>query len=168
MEGLYCISILILIIIALSGYTIRKLYEEARVKVNSISFKDTFVKTDVAVISLYNNGKKLNFIVDSGSSLSLITKSVIPELKYETLGASGAEFSTFNGDANLRGYEAIKMSLTGKSNTFLSDFVVADLDSSFLWDKDELGEKIHGILGSKFLQEQGLLLDFNTLSIYSK
>ena len=166
MDGLYCI--LILIIIALSGYVLRLFLEQARIKVHSISFKDTFGKTDVAVISLYNNGKKLNFIVDTGSSQCLITKSVLSDLSYETLGASGAEFSTFNGDAYIQGHEAIKMAVTKNGNTFITDFIVVDLDSSFPWDEEELGEKVHGIIGSRFLSDYSLLLDFDNLSLHGK
>lgn len=48
-----------------------------------MSFKESMDLVELPIITFYNNGKKLNFLLDTGANNSIINKSVIKDLDYK-------------------------------------------------------------------------------------
>ena len=79
------------------GMIVRKWIHRIRTK---ISFEQSLKKSELIIIPLYNNGKKLNFVVDSGSTCNIINASVVGELNIlqEDIDASKIESISIAGD----------------------------------------------------------------------
>lgn len=133
-----------------------------------VSFKNSIDKSDLVIIPLENNGKKLNFVVDSGSTCNVIDKSIVKELSIikEDVDISKIESYSVSGTMETSG--VISMKLENEQEIFFETFYIMDVANSFSWGEQEYGEKIHGILGIDFLTHYGKVLDFDNCIIYSK
>lgn len=148
------------------GGEIRKLTTTKRLTKN-------FLSTNLAIISLYHNSRKLNFVVDSGSTCSIIDEAVFDELsKCEHLKVEKTSCAriTFSDTSDWDSFTTnIKMSdKKGKANIYEQQFYVSNLSSMLSWDKEEFGEKIHGVLGIDFLVKYGFTIDFSHLVMYKQ
>lgn len=147
------------ILTILIGYL---LFKKIVKDMKSISFEETFNKTGLPVISLYNDSKQLNFLLDTGSDCCVINSK---ELKYLHYTDTKKKASTVDsGGVNQR--NIIRMTLNDGDNIVHCRFVVMDLSAQFneIYTKDKV--RIHGILGSKFCKAAGLVIDFNKLKVY--
>lgn len=134
----------------------------------SISFEHSLKKSELIIIPLYNNGKRLNFIVDSGSTCNVINSSVIDELNLlkEDVDASKMESISIAGDAHTQ--SVVSMMLESKGENFFETFFVMHMDEAFRWSSSEYGEQVHGLLGCDFLTRYGKVIDFDKYIIYTK
>lgn len=130
-----------------------------------ISFKEAMELTELPVITFYNNDQKVNFLLDTGSNDSHITKSALSKLEYKLSGTSKSV--TTMGMSEIDNPCCI-MAVSNKNHEFESDFIISDLDDAFNIIKKESGVQIHGILGSKFFQKYKYVLDFEELIAYLK
>lgn len=130
-----------------------------------MSFKEALDLTDLPIVTFYNNGKKLNFLLDTGSNYSQINAPLLPELKYEGIKNS---LETFGMEGNKVTSEMCQMSVTYKDQEFTDIFCVMDLTNAFNIIKQESGVQIHGILGNNLFQKYKYILDFDKLIAYSK
>lgn len=130
---------------------------------SKISFKEAMDLVELPVITFYNNGKKLNFLLDTGSNVSYISSSVISSLD---CGKLDKEMDTIGIEGNKRNVQFCKMSIAYKNQVFEEEFGVTDLDEAFKIVKQESGVQIHGILGSKFFDKYKYILDFKELIAY--
>lgn len=128
-----------------------------------ISFKEGFDLTELPIVTFYSNHKKLHFLLDTGSNISYINSSLLKDLKVEdmdvktnTVGVEGKNMETHHYLIEI-GY---------KNQTFKEEFGAIDLDLVFNAIEKENGIKIHGILGSKFLEKYKYILDFKELTAY--
>ena len=154
------ISLLAVILIAI----IANAYEDIR-KRNKLkmSFKEALDLAEVPVVTFLNNGIKLNFLLDTGSSWSIINESVLPSLVTEKLDAV---MNIVAADGNKVPSKFCKMKVSYKDQEFENDFAIRDLDEAFGVVKQESGVQIHGILGSDFFQKYKYVLDFKELIAY--
>lgn len=161
--SIYIISICIIVV---AIFIIATTINNNRKRNNSkISFKESMDLVELPVVTFYNGNKKLNFLLDTGSNLTYINKSVLPELSYEksdkTNSIIGIEGVPRNG-------ELCKMTLSYRNQVFEEDFCINDLDNAFNIVKQESGVQIHGILGSKFFEKYKYVIDFKDLIAYIK
>lgn len=128
----------------------------------SISFEETFNKTGLPVISLYNDAKQLNFLLDTGSDCCVINSK---ELKYLHYTSTKKKANTIDSNG-INQRDIIKLELNDGSSIVDCNFITIDLSAQFdeIYHKDKV--RIHGILGSKFCRDAGLVIDFNKLSVY--
>ena len=154
------ISLLAVILIAV----IANAYEDIRKRNKlKISFKEALDLVEVPIVTFLNNGIKLNFLLDTGSSWSIINESVLPSLVTEKLDAV---MNIVAADGNKVPSKFCKMKVSYKDQEFENDFAIRDLDEAFGVVKQESGVQIHGILGSDFFQKYRYMLDFKELIAY--
>ena len=134
-------------------------------KRENMSFREAMDLVELPVVTFYNKDTKLNFLLDTGSDLSYINKSILPSLEYKEIDESRNIISVGGNSQSLR---CCNMTVTYKSQKFIDRFYVSDLDEAFGAIKAETGVQIHGILGSKFFAKYKYILDFESLIAYSK
>lgn len=129
-----------------------------------ISFKESMDLTELPVITFYNNGKKINFLIDTGSNISYINSSMIDSLTYEKIEDEMA----IVGLGGTQTGNSCRMTVMYKDMEFTEEFGIVDLSEGFDTIKRESGVQIHGILGSKFFEKYKYVLDFKDLVAYIK
>lgn len=133
---------------------------------NCISLQESLNLVGLPVITLESEGHKLNFILDTGSNESHVSKEAFEKLcvekrKTETqvYGAGGVALSVGKVD----------LEFTYKNATYLTTLIISPaLDVTFKAIKDSEGASIHGILGNDFLIKYSYVIDFESLVAYSK
>ena len=111
------------------------------------------------------NGIELNFLLDTGSSQSLINASMLLSLETKMIEDTMFIVGT---DGNKISSNLCIMKVGYKDQEFEHNFAIKDLDEAFGVVKQESGVQIHGILGSDFLQKYKYVLDFKELIAYPK
>lgn len=156
------ISLLAVILIAV----IANAYEDIR-KRNKLkmSFKEALDLVELPVVTFVNKNTKLNFLLDTGSSQSLINESMLPFLETKESVDSMYVMGT---DGNRIMANLCTMKVSYKTQEFEHNFAIKNLDDAFGVVKQESGVQIHGILGSDFLQKYKYVLDFKELIAYPK
>ena len=134
-------------------------------KRENMSFREAMDLVELPVVTFYNKDAKLNFLLDTGSDLSYINKSILPSLKYKEVNESRNIISV-GGNSQTLG--CCDMTVTYRNQKFIDRFYISDLDEAFRTIKAETGVQIHGILGSKFFAKYKYILDFESLVAYSK
>lgn len=132
-------------------------------KRENISFREAMDLVELPIITFYNKDTKLNFLLDTGSDLSYINKSILPSLEYIEINESRNIISV---GGNSQSLGCCNMTVTYKSQKFIDRFYISDLDEAFGAIKAETGVQIHGILGSKFFVKYKYVLDFKDLIAY--
>lgn len=134
-------------------------------KRENMSFREAMDLVELPVVTFYNKDTKLNFLLDTGSDLSYINKSILPSLKYKEVNESRSIISV-GGNSQTLG--CCDMTVTYRNQKFIDRFYISNLDEAFGAIKAETGVQIHGILGSKFFAKYKYILDFESLVAYSK
>lgn len=159
-------TIIIIIAVAVLALIINKAesYYKSN-KLESISFKESMDLVELPIITFYNKDKKLNFLLDTGSDLSHINKSLLPALSYKEIDDT-THITSIGGTQQSLG--CCEMEIYYKKQKFTDKFFVNDLDEAFGVIKNETGVQIHGILGSRFFAKYKYILNFDTLQAYNK
>lgn len=132
----------------------------------NISFKESMDLVELPIITFYNNGKKLNFLLDTGANNSIINKSVIKDLDYKECTEN---LDTFGIDGEVKlSMPTCTMEVKYKDNSFEDTFTILSMDSAFRQVKEDSGVQLHGILGSLFFQKYKYVIDFKSLVAYIK
>ncbi len=134
-------------------------------KRENMSFREAMDLVELPIVTFYNKDTKLNFLLDTGSDLSYINKSILPSLEYKEINESKNIISV---GGNSQSLGCCDMTVTYRNQKFTDKFYISDLDEAFGAIKAETGVQIHGILGSKFLAKYKYILDFESLIAYSK
>lgn len=134
-------------------------------KRENMSFREAMDLVELPVVTFYNKDTKLNFLLDTGSDLSYINKSILSSLEYKEVNESRNIISV-GGNSQTLG--CCDMTVTYRNQKFIDRFYISDLDEAFRAIKAETGVQIHGILGSKFFAKYKYILDFESLIAYSK
>lgn len=156
--------VVILLVVILLAVTINGAENYCKQKKReNISFREAMDLVELPIITFYNKDKKLNFLLDTGSDLSYINKSILPSLEYIEINESRNIISV---GGNSQSLGCCNMTVTYKSQKFIDKFYISDLDEAFGAIKAETGVQIHGILGSKFFVKYKYVLDFKDLIAY--
>lgn len=134
-------------------------------KRENMSFREAMDLVELPIVTFYNKDTKLNFLLDTGSDLSYINKSILFSLEYEEVNES---MNIISVGGNSQSLGCCDMTVTYRNQKFIDRFYVSDLDEAFGAIKAETGVQIHGILGSKFFAKYKYILDFESLIAYSK
>lgn len=143
------------------------LWEHRRDKqLNVMSFKEAIDLTNVPVITFEQNNKKINLLLDTGASLSVIDKKFAKKLKTvpnenlsSTVGISGELVDNIPN---------VNIIFTYMNNTFEDTFQVIDMTKTFDYIKSNTGVTIHGILGTSFMQKYKYIIDFEKFIAYKR
>lgn len=142
-------------------------YRTHRIK-TKVSFKNSIDKSALVIIPLKNNGKKLNFVVDSGSTCNVLNLKALDGLDIEHLNFDVSKIESISVSGRMDTQKVISMKLENEQEVFFETFFVMDITDSLEWSKEEYGEEVHGILGVDFLTHYGKVLDFDNCIIYSR
>ena len=130
----------------------------------NMSFKESMDLVELPIITFYNNGKKLNFLLDTGANNSIINKPVIKDLDYKECTEN---LDTFGIDGEVKSsMPTCTMEVKYKDNSFEDTFTILNMDSAFRQVKEDSGVQLHGILGSLFFQKYKYVIDFKSLVAY--
>ena len=134
-------------------------------RMNKISFKEALDLADLPVITLRQGEKKVNLLLDTGSTESIIIPSMLNNLEHEDIGKKG---TIFGMEGNRIDTRYVKMDLMYNYITYSEDFQVVDMSNAFNSIKQSTGVTIHGILGNSFFEKYGYVIDFQELVAYGK
>ena len=120
-------------------------------------------KTKLPIILVEIEDKYLCFILDTGSTCSLIDSSVVEYFKdiVEPVGdycISGLEGTKHKVDM-------ITLPFNFEGQVYKPRFCVRPLLDAFKSIEDESGIQVHGLLGTDFLLENQWIVDFRTLTL---
>lgn len=156
-----CFLVLLAVAIAKEAIT-----HEIGKRRRGISFRESLDLADLPVVTMYNNGRKLNFLLDTGSNISHIDAG-IDSLDCEEVKKECFDITTAGGE--LKGGEKwLRIPLVYKKQSFSEDFMALGLHEVFAQIKRETGVQIHGILGNSFFTKYRYILDFDEMVAYSK
>lgn len=161
-------SIIIVLLIAVLGAATANLIEIIRNKNNNkISFKETMDLCDLPIVTFVNDNQKINFLLDTGASRSVLDENVLKEkeLKYMESENTG---TVYGMEGNAVEVKYVNMDITYKDNVYNEWFQVVDMSKAFSAVKQESGVNLHGILSSTFFERYKYVLDFADLVFYTK
>lgn len=159
------IKIILVVLIVLLAALVANVLEDYRNRKNRLSIKESIDLVGLPIITFNQGDRKYNFILDTGSNVSVINSNILNELEYskvsddcEVYGHSGEKISTYD----------VEIPLTYKENEYHTTFRVLDLSEAIENTKSESGVRFDGLLGSLFMQQYGYTIDFDKLEVYSK
>lgn len=130
----------------------------------SMSFREAMDLVELPVITFYNGGKKFNFLLDTGATISVIDSNVLDNFSHEKVEATGVLWGM---EGNKIDVSYIRAFLGYKDKVYEEDFQVVDMSSAFGEIKAESGVTLSGILGNSFFKKYQYVIDFNSLIAYS-
>ena len=131
----------------------------------SISLHKGFTSPNIPIVTFYQEEKELNFIIDTGSDDNVISNEALNDIQYEMLEHQG----TLAGVGGIYEVKACNVSFTHENESFTAKFLISDtLKDAFDNIRKVHAISLHGMLGSKFLREKGMVLDFKNLMAYNK
>lgn len=163
---MYGIIAIILICVIIAGVTHLAYQHFNYIKMirRKISFKESMDLSELPVITMYQGEKKFNFLLDTGSNDSILSKPASRKLK----GQYAECIRLIEGLGSTESDKCCVATLEYKDLKFDAEFLVSDgVTATFASIKKSTGVQIHGILGTKFLQKYSYILDFNELVAYS-
>ena len=154
----------ILVLLVLGLY---KLFNGKRIdrELGKISFAESINLVNLPVITFYQGSKKLNFLLDTGATGSIINESTLKDLTYNKLDTVGYFYSAEG--KRKEDFPYIGMLIAYKKVAYYEEFQVVDLSAMVGNLKQESGVSIDGILGNSFFQKYQYVLDFSELVAYS-
>ena len=153
---------LILIVIGIVSVFLYKRYFKNDTK---ISFRESLDLTTLPVVTFYSGNKKLNMLLDTGSSECIISKEYLNDIWYKETAHSK---QVFGMEGNLIQNPVISTIISYSGLKFDVEFLATDMSQPFGLIKQESGVTIHGILGSNFFTRYKYILDFDKLIFYKK
>ena len=131
----------------------------------SFSFSKGFTSPNLPIATFYQGDKELNFIIDTGSDDNVINKEALKDIKHEMMEHKG----TLAGVGGVFEVEACNISFQLESESFTAKFLISDsLQHAFDDIRKAHAIPLHGMLGSKFLMQNNIVLDFNNMIAYNK
>lgn len=157
------VIIICAIILIITAVIITGILAGIKKKNSEISFREAMDLVELPVITFYNGDRKINFLLDTGSNISYLNKSIVSSLVVES---TGEESNIIGIEGNKVNCKICKMIIRRKNQEFEEEFSIADLDKAFRIVREESGVQIHGILGSRFFEKYKYVLDFKDYIAY--
>lgn len=130
-----------------------------------ISFRQGFDLTSLPIVTFYQGKNKFNFVLDTGSTGSVIDSNILPSIKHSKVPI---KTTIFGMEGNTKDADICTIKMSYRDNTFTYDYIISDLKQAFNQVKKESGVTLHGIIGSRFFNDFKYVLDFDELIAYSK
>lgn len=128
-----------------------------------MSFKDTMGRLKLPIVTLSNNNQQFKFLIDTGSTYSLIDTIALDKLNHNEI--TGIQGSAYGIDGEVIPIQYTRISLSYNNKEFIDEFQVMRI-SAFdnLRENDNID--LAGILGSAFLERYNFVIDFRELIVY--
>lgn len=159
--------IVIILLTTLLGACIKTILDFQKEKsYNKISFKETCDLTGIPIITFSCGEHKINFILDSGSSVSFITDTCAQKLGVLDESLNKAE-AYINSSKVKASYAYLNLSY--KNESYSVQVMCSDnYNTAFQGVKESSGVTIEGLLGSDFLDRYDYILDYSDMVAYGK
>ena len=156
------IALLIIAVSVIAELSI-KAYRRER---NLINIKDSLEMFCHPIIPFYSGGVRLNFLLDTGASNSLIDPNSLKNIKYELIKTDEqCSVSGISGDPIY--FDLCALSMEYKDSEFSFIFGMMDISERF----NEMTDgkiNIDGVIGTDFLESYGYVIDFSDAVVYVK
>lgn len=133
-------------------------------RTNKLSFKGSVDSLTIPIVTLFNNGKAFNFVVDTGANYSVINAEYLKLFDAKII--KGITGKVYGIDGNQQDVYYARIQLSQYTDNFVEEFQIFDIQSMCDNLKEENGVEIVGILGSSFFQRYKFIIDFNELNMY--
>lgn len=158
------IAFIFIIMVAIIASIINIVLTPTAVKHN-ISFRSSIDLTNLPIITFYQmdkgfNVKKINFLLDTGATISVINEPILPRLDYISLNKEGTMYG-HSGEIKTQKY--IELDFYHKNQYYKAEMQVCDMSVAFNTLKADTGVEVHGIIGTEFFQKYKYVLDFKEL-----
>lgn len=130
----------------------------------AVSFSKGFVSPNIPIATFQQGDTELNFIIDTGSDNNIIDSNMLPNLKCEMIDNR----MYLTGLGGSQEVEMCNITFSFEDESFTAPFLISDMKEAFTIIRKCHAIPIHGMLGSKFLMENNLILDFNKMVAYNK
>lgn len=131
----------------------------------SLSLSKGFTSPNIPIATFYQGNKELNFVLDTGSDDNIISKEALQNIMYQPVEHEG----TLAGVGGVYSVEACTIPFKYEDEDFNAKFLISDtIKNAFDDVRKAHAIQLHGMIGSKFLRENGIVLDFKNLSAYSE
>jgi predicted aspartyl protease len=126
-------------------------------------FKTKISKTGLIYVPFTCNGKELNFLLDTGSTISYIDAQTASELgcKFQKCNES---VTGLGGNQEITEYCEVKLE-TSTTVTEI-ELPLTNFKHAFSQIKEESGIEIHGLLGNNFLQASKYVIDYDKMMVF--
>lgn len=158
------VIVIILALIIISAVVYYFLRKEA-IKSTALSFKSAMELTNLPVVTFYSGKKKLNMLLDTGSTDNIISKEHLESVYFTP---TGEKRPIFGKDGIVTYDEIVNTTISYSGLKFDVSVLSTDMKDAFDIIKKESGVTIHGILGSDFFARYKYVLDFDKLMFYKK
>lgn len=129
----------------------------------NISFDYTLNNTKLPIISIMIENKKINFIIDTGSTCNLIDSNIVEYFK-DIVKPVGEYY--INGiDGTKHKVDVVVIPLKIEEKIFKQNFCVKPLLEAFKNIEKECGIQVHGLLGTDFLLKNKCIIDFKSMEV---
>lgn len=152
----------ILVLAGFAGYLGNKLSLTNR---GQVSFREAYDLTGLPIVTFKQGKNKINLLIDTGSTKSVILPSLLDVIKFTDLNEGG---TIFGMEGNVINTSYVNIDFKLHKNDYSEKFQVVDMSSAFNAIKQDTGVTIHGILGNSFFENYGYVLDFKDFIAYSK
>ena len=133
----------------------------------AISFRQGFIPPKLPIVTFKQGDKDITFLIDSGSNQNVINKEVLPLIEHEVIETRDRiTLSGLNATPTEVSLCSVKFQNDGKE--YKQTFLVTDLSGPMKGIKDDHGLIVYGMLGSPFLEEYKVILDYDQMIAYSK
>ena len=132
---------------------------------DKMSFREAMDLVSLPIVTFKQGDIKLNFLLDTGASFSVINEGSLEGIVYSKTNMEGYLYGI---EGNKTKCSYVDLNLSYKDKHYRESFQVADLSVSFGNIKESSGVVLHGILGSSFFEKYKYILDFQELVAYSK
>ena len=141
--------------------------ESRNVSMLAVSFRQGFIPPKLPIVTFKQGDKDMTFIIDSGSNQNVINKEVLKFIDHEVIETKDKiTLSGLNADPTEASLCSIKFSDGEKE--YQQTFLVTDLNGPMSGIKNDHGFVVYGMLGSPFLEEYKVVLDYSQMLAYSK
>ena len=141
--------------------------KQKNVSLFAVSFSQGFTSPNIPIASFQQGDKDIVFLLDTGSDNNVINQDALEFIEHKMHDNEG-RVTTLSGVNGTTEVQHCSIKFSSEEEAYEADFLVADLSEAFGSISKSHCINIHGILGSKFLRSHNVVLDFKTLSAYSK
>lgn len=132
---------------------------------NAISFQEGMNLTGQPVVTFTQGDKKINFILDTGSTDCVIDSTFLESIQYTKLSLK-ANHTGLEG--HIEKVDMCTLKISYKDKDYEQPYIIRDMSDILEYIKKTTGVTVHGLLGSNFFNKFKYVIDFNELIAYSK
>lgn len=115
-----------------------------------------FVCEEKPIIEILINGEKYNVLVDTGSSINILSKGVVKQNKMRLRTYYSGNIQSATTEVKARHVDKAKITLGGEN---IYQFVMVDIEDLSNNILQSTGIKIAGVLGTPAIKEIGMIID---------